>query len=567
MPRPAPSLRRVARGLVIVAACGLLPVASAPAGCPCGSVADEQVAAVAGLEREWIVQTPLDAAASRLAGVTVGDGLVVATSNAGGVHAIRGAWSAPRLAFPGVENHPEHVFFLHVVERAADERGQRVAKARLFPVTGPDAFAIPSPRDAGPAASIAAVTLLAMPVSAYEKLPPNDRQALAPDRPDVLHVAMAVDGLTAGRHHLRRYGVTIDERGLTVAPRFEPAGTIAWSSTIGAAAGHAWSATIGSRLVVVASETAVHALDRATGIVDWERPTGSLTGAPALQAGGWVYVPLATNRILRLPANPRGGPVVADVPPAASAPGRRPAKAAATPSPPEAADPVTIDAGGGFESELFPLDAGVLWVSHRGLAALERTTLGWVRHELPESSPPTWERRQPLSLAGAPAVRDGEIYLATSAGTLMRVDLNAENRPGLRGTWSALLPDRAAAGPLVSGDVVLVSLGPAGMAAFSARDGRELWRSDLVGTLVATAGGRAWVLDTVGRLTALDISTGSRRQSLCVGCFTLPVVNAFSERLVLASPNGLVVSLAPPVTVADARPQAPVPEDPAATPP
>ena len=93
-------------------------------------------------------------------------------------------------------------------------------------------------------------------------------------------------------------------------------------------------------------------------------------------------------------------------------------------------------------------------------------------------------------------------------------------------------------------------------------------------------GGRAWLIDEVGRLTALDLSSGVRRLSLSLGCFTLPVVNNLTERLILASPEGLVASLAPPappaapaakrpgpVSDGDRPPAAPAPEDPDATPP
>lgn len=448
MSRPLPFVCRLAIALGV--ACGFVTAVARGQGCACGTVADEFRAADAGLVREWIVQVPFDSATWRLDHVVVGDGLVVAQSGDGSLHAIRS---------------------------------------------------------------------------------------------------------TSG----------------TAGPR---AGTVAWSRPIAGAQGHAWPPTIGTRLVVVASDMAVHALDRDTGVVNWERPTDSLTAASAVQSGGWVYAPLRTDRVLRLPVNPLGEPESAP-PPTTPAPGRRATAPPTRPTPPESLEPISIESGGLFGSAPLSLEAGVLWSTSHGLVVLEQTPRGWVRHEFPESMQDSWGPAADLVLVGPPIVRGGEIHFATADGGLARVDLNAKNRPGLRIAWGSRLPDRPSSGPLVSGDVVVVGLGPSGCAAYSAVDGHELWRSPLVGTLVALAGGRAWMLDIMGRLTALDLATGSRRQSLCLGCLTLPVVNTLDERLLLASPGGLIVSLAPPPAPAPPRPVnaadppavAPATEDPGAMPP
>ena len=463
----APLARRLALGLALAAAGGLPPAPGSSVargnGCLCGTLADEFRAAEAGLVREWIVQAPFDSAGYRLTGVTVGDGLVLAQTGDGGLHAIRTAGSGS-----------------------------------------------------------------------------------APAR----------------------------------------AGTVAWSTTIGAAVGHAWPATVGSRLVTVASELAVHALDRDSGVLEWEQPTGALTAASAIQAGDWVYAPLSTNRLLRLPVNPLGGPVAWESPPEKAADRDQPAGNEAAPVASESIEPLSIDAGGRIDQPPVPLRSGVLWSTANGLAAVERTPLGWIRHDFPEAVAVSWSHAPPLALPGPLVVRGDSIFIATGDVGVARIDLNAPNRPGLRAAWTATLPDRTASAAFVSGDTVVVSLGPSGVVGLSATDGRERWRSGLVGTIVAVVAGRAWVIDDVGRLTALDLSTGSRLLSTCLGCFTLPVVNTVSERLVLASPGGLVVSLAAPnpppvaappvpaaaprkpVNAADPEPAAePASEDPDATPP
>lgn len=369
-------------------------------------------------------------------------------------------------------------------------------------------------------------------------------------------------------------------RSVTAGAAGPRAGTVAWSRSIGDATGHAWPPSVGSRLVVVATEMDVHAIDRDTGRLLWERPTTTLTAGAALETDGWVYVPLQNQRMLRLPADPLAQPAPAAPPARARQPGGRRGEAQPEPStPPESLEPLQVDLGGSLDACPLPFPGGVLWSTDVGLVALERTPLGWIRHALPESPTPSWVRRSPVALAGPPAVRDAAVFIATASGFVARVDLNATNRPGLRTTWQTPLPARASSGPLAGGDAVVVALGPEGIAALSAADGRELWRTGFVGTPVAVTGGRIWAIDSVGRLTALDLATGSRRQSLDLGCFTLPVVNTLTERIVLASPQGLVASLAPPAPPAapaaakpatvsdDDRPPAePAPEDPDATP-
>lgn len=350
------------------------------------------------------------------------------------------------------------------------------------------------------------------------------------------------------------------------------AGTVAWSRTTPAATGPAWPPTSGPRLVFVTSRRMLHALDRGTGAVAWERTTGASTAAAAVQSGAWVYVPLENGRILRLPADPyaRADSNGADAPPRdADDPDPPPAD---PPAPPESREPLLIDAGGHLDDSPVPVGGGVIWDAGGGLVALEPTPSRWLRHRFPLN---TAVRQGPMVPLGSPVVRGDGIFVVTAHGEVARIALDAPGHPGLWAPWCRTLPDQPASGPLVGDDTVLVSLGPAGIVAFGAADGGERWRSDLVGTVVAAAAGRAWVLDETGRLTALDLTSGVRRGSWSVGCFTIPVVNSVSERIVLASPSGLVASLAPPVPAATPSPVTaagdagaePGPADPGATPP
>lgn len=75
----------------LLLACASLSSAAHGEPVICGSVADEFTARAAGLERQWILPIPSGVGSWRLEQVTVGDGLVVAQTGDGGVHAIQAA--------------------------------------------------------------------------------------------------------------------------------------------------------------------------------------------------------------------------------------------------------------------------------------------------------------------------------------------------------------------------------------------------------------------------------------------------------------------------------------------
>jgi hypothetical protein len=161
-------------------------------------------------------------------------------------------------------------------------------------------------------------------------------------------------------------------------------------------------------------------------------------------------------------------------------------------------------------------------------------------------------------LAGPAVVREESIFVVTAAGDAARVvDLPQQDIRELSAAWHVVLPLPPEGGPLVSGETVVISLGAEGVIALSAETGAELWRSCLGGRLVGTTGDRVWLVDQVGRLTSLDLADGAPSEWMCLGDFTIPVTNTISERLILASPDGLVVSLAPRRTIKAVAPRAP----------
>lgn len=449
---------RARLSFLIGAAIMAASVAAAPStaiaqGCLAGTAADEFTADAAGLTREWILQLPSIAGGSGLAQVVVGDGLVVAQTSDGTVHAVQAApWSD----------------------------------------------------DAPPAGS---------------------------PRP----------------------------------------GSLLWSQRVDSGGAPVTRAGIGPDLVVVPHVGGVAALERSNGHARWHETMGPTATSGAAVIGNWVYVPTSAGTVKRFAVQPLRQPEEAtakDAKASASKTAKKSAKKAkAKRVRKESLEPVAIHAGSNDDVEItpVPLANGVLWCTSDGLlVTLQSGELDWRRLEFSLENPP----------AGPPVVRERSIFASTTTGDLARIDLPMTYKD-LQLVWHTVLPGPAFSGPFQSGDTIVVSLGDRGIAAYSAETGAELWHSCLTGTILAVGGNRVWLIDELGKLSAFDLADGTPRERLCLGPFTLPVVNVRSDRLLLASPAGALVSLAPrgiggTPTPADAPATgpagaAPGPSDPAAT--
>ena len=344
-------------------------------------------------------------------------------------------------------------------------------------------------------------------------------------------------------------------------------GTIAWSHHLGSVTAPSEAAGIGPQLVTIARGRDLIALDAATGAPRWERSLRTVASASAVPSAGWVYAPLDAGGIQRFPEDPFAQPIA---PAADGKPAVPPQEPATGPRPGESLATIEISSNGEVDFPPLPFRSGIAWCSADGrMAAIVRTPNASERLDFDLGGP----------AAGPPVVRDGDIFVVTKAGDIARLTLSprgltansgvmtmkdADNKPVTvpYTGWHTVIDEVPEGGPLVGGDTVIVSLGPAGVAAFAAATGDLLWQEPAIGQPVAITGDQVWCLEATGFLVARDLATGARLGRLCLGCFTLPVVNTTSARLVLASPGGLVVSLAPRRTVAAEPPvpQPPVPQ-------
>jgi len=320
-----------------------------------------------------------------------------------------------------------------------------------------------------------------------------------------------------------------------------PPGTILWKHPLDSHTGPFQPAAIGENLVAVAHGDGIHAFDRTTGQTLWNSQFGHLADAGAAVSAGWVYTPFGTGKIMRLPTNPyRKAEASA---PAADAKKETPAakkqaakkKGRAGPQKVESLEPLALTEGGSVSLQPHPFQDGVLWCTDDGtLVVLDPSGDGWRRNEFFLDRPP----------AGRPLVHEGAIFAATAEGDLVRIDSLAETGAGeLRLGWRVFL-DARPAGPLfATGEQLVVPLSDEGLAVYSTKTGELLGRTHVCGRVVAVAAGRIWLVDRVGRLVSIDLATGEVRDRFCLGGFTFPVVNQATDRLILASPSGAIVSL------------------------
>lgn len=327
-------------------------------------------------------------------------------------------------------------------------------------------------------------------------------------------------------------------------PQAPAAGTILWKHAIDEDTGPFQPAAIGPDLVAVAHGEGVHAFDRSTGQVLWSHRFSHLADAGAAVSLGWVYTPFGDGKMMRLPSNPLRTPTAdTDAGAATAADAAGDGKPAAKPprkkSRPrsqkvESLEPLVLAAGGAVSLQPQPFQGGVLWCTADGtLVVLDPSGDGWRRNEFFLGRPP----------AGRPLVHDGAIFVATAEGDLARIESREDAAGSLRIGWHVFLDAEPEATLFAAGERLVVPLGDAGIAVFSTKSGEPLWRSPVQGRVVAVAAGRIWLIDAMGKLVGVDLETAAPRDRFCLGGFTFPVVNQATDRLILASPTGAVVSL------------------------
>jgi outer membrane protein assembly factor BamB len=371
------------------------------------------------------------------------------------------------------------------------------------------------------------------------------------------HVTVADDIVIAKAGDGSLHGIAADAAAAsdTEPHAGQPArGTLLWSYVPQRSEGSLRPPAAGSGIVVIAGDFAVVAIDSLSGRTLWREPLPSPSVTAPVISGDWVYVPLEGGRMVRLAVNPfretalsrvadqRGGQS-----PDATIPG-----AVVSHSQGRRTPALDLSLHGSVMLPSQPLREGVLWSTIDGrMTWLNPALPEWVRSEFTLGSPP----------AGRPLiVQSGDntsIFIAANAAPaasdVVRIDL----RPtGLTFVWREPLDDAVAGGAARSGDVIILPLATGGFTALAAADGKRLWSHSRQAQLLSVMSGRLWCIDDMGRLATVDPADGKRIAQYCLTPFRVPVVNTVTDRLLLASPGGIIASLAPREAAATPQPAA-----------
>lgn len=345
-------------------------------------------------------------------------------------------------------------------------------------------------------------------------------------------------------------------------------GTLLWSHFPNRTASSLHAPAVGSGIVVISGEFEAVGIDLPTGRTLWREPLSSPAVGTAAISGDWVYVPIEGGRLIRLAINPYREPVIQRViekkdDGGKESKGKSDIEATRVAAPVSYAggmktSPMSLSTHGNLAFAPLPLKGGVLWCTTDGL-------LTWLAPGLPR-----WSRSEFLlgrPPAGQPLITTSNgrtaIFLASNTGPaasdVVRIDLLPT---GLVFAWREPLDDAVAGKISLTAEKLLVPMGTGGLAALSATDGKRLWTHPRQVRLLSVTSGRLWCIDDMGRLAKLDAADGRRLDQFCLTPFRVPVINDTNDRLILASPGGIVAALAPRSGSAPLEPSAdkPVPE-------
>lgn len=291
-------------------------------------------------------------------------------------------------------------------------------------------------------------------------------------------------------------------------------GTVAWSRRVGTPDGPLHPASIGASAVTVATDRTIHAFRKADGATLLADRVSRLVEAGPVEADGTMHVPLRGGTILRISGDPGSDPE----------------------------RPMELSGGGNVSTSPLSLGKGAVgWITDAGtLVAVQPFAETWQRDEIALPSP----------AVGRPIVRGDDLFVATTSGDLLCLTIRRTAPVGLRPRWRLPLP-APPDGPLVlDGTTLFVSLGVDGVAAVDVATGTLRWHASSPALrfgpdsrIVAAGAGRLWCVDAIGRLLLLDATDGSKIGCLPLCGFSFPVTSTVPGRLVLASPEGLVMAV------------------------
>ncbi len=298
--------------------------------------------------------------------------------------------------------------------------------------------------------------------------------------------------------------------------------------------------TAGSGIVVIAGDFVVTGIAAQSGHTLWKYPLPSpATGTPAI-SGDWVYVPIERGRLLRLPVNPLRKTSGLENTLVTSGQDETTTqetelKAVSFNDVDDDTSPWQISTHSSLAFPPLPINKGLLWCTTAGtISRFLEATPDWIRLEFQLGRPPS----------GQLLISNDSLFTAINSGTsasdVVRIDLLPT---GNVFAWREPLTDSVRGAIWQLDNTIFVPLSTGGLTALAAEDGRWLWTHSKKIQLLTIAANKLWCLDDMERLATVDPSDGRRLQQFCLDPFSIPVVNRHTDRLILASPGGIITSL------------------------
>ncbi|HZZ27960.1 MAG TPA: PQQ-binding-like beta-propeller repeat protein [Pirellulales bacterium] len=300
-------------------------------------------------------------------------------------------------------------------------------------------------------------------------------------------------------------------------------GQIMWPFRIGVRRLNALSASANASYVAVANTARLFVLDRASGNVVLDRQvTGTPERGPALTAdevilplvkGGLEMYSLSTIKNAKLPEN---------------------------------VYPSYQPWAGTLAGELNSTDSTVAWAGDLNQMYI---LFGDMKSE--------FNKVVPEGITSTPTLFGSQVYLGTETGYVIAyyADIAAEGTDTAKSNQPANLHRlgdelwRFSAGspirqrPIVTNTAVYVVLEDGGMFALRPNTGEVIWFSPDPVQVVSVSSERVYTRDKLGRISILDIKTGSRIDTLQLPQSIKPLTNDQNDRLVLFTDEGLIQCL------------------------
>ena len=183
----------------------------------------------------------------------------------------------------------------------------------------------------------------------------------------------------------------------------------------------------------------------------------------------------------------------------------------------------------------------------------------WVTSDTPailalqkENNVPQVDAKMPDAATAASAQADDVAYIPLDGGNLLALDLTSGGNATLRPVWRANVGGVLTRSPLATNNGIFQPSEGSGVARIDPKTGEVTWRTlSTDDYLLAVNDERAYVRDRLGRVHVYDrtrvADSVTKRavalSSIDLGEFRIPTMNEQTDRIFLASDNGLIVCL------------------------